>query len=1393
MGNPFRPKPAPPGFGGGKQIPERKAFFLSQVIFAWLDPLMKVGFSRPLEQDDLWDLPPDRRTTALTDQVEAAFYSRCSPEQRPLAFRDRATDSESEKDLKEKGKATGETTPPEGKYDASVTKTLYSVFFARWWLAGLLQLCGDTLKTTTPLVNKVLLTWLSESYLYYRTTEEQRSALGINMSAPRGVGFGIGLAFAIFAMQEIASLLTNHQQQIAMSIGLYTRASMIGTMFRKSLRLSGKSRAEHTTGKIMTMISTDATRLDHFAIYAHTLWIAPIQMIVGIALLIDNLGYSALVGLGVLIFGLPIQGIFAVIMMQQRQKGVKITDARARLTSEVLQGIRLLKFYGWEDFYTEQISKLRKGELATIRKAAIAQSGLVACISFIPLVASILSFITYSLTGHNLTVATIFTSLQFFNIIRTPMIMLPLVLSGLSEFIVAVRRISAFLTAEELPEPPLVDFDSKDAIRVQNASFTWDAVVGLEDQLDKKGKEGDSELAKANKKEAKKKQEKKGKTPQEDSTLPTTKDDVPAPETFEGEDAAAQEPFKLKNINMTVPKGRFVAIVGQIGSGKSSILNALIGEMKKTDGEIMFGGTVGYVSQTPWIKNANVRDNITGGELDERRLDHIIKACSLERDIESLPHGLDTDIGEKGINLSGGQKARVSLARAAYTPSDIVLLDDPLSAVDSYVGKEILENCLLKGPLANRTRVLVTHALHVLDKTDYIYVVEDGALVEEGSYKHLLDHGPIFSRLINEYGRHDEADPKAGYGRKSAQDATLKGPEEKKLAEALMQEEERMTGAVTWNTYAQYLRHAGSILWAPVILFLMVLTQSSEVGNNLTLGFWTSMSIKGFDNGEYMGLYAGFGAGQAVFTYVVSYIVAILGVNASYSMFTKALRSVLRSPVSFFDTTPMGRILSRLSKDQDTLDTALPMNLVTFFFILASVFGTVGLVFYTLPLLGIMFAPTAVIYYVMAGFYRRSSVEIKRLDSLSRSKFYSSYSETLTGLATVRAYKHEAKALQDAESKLDRENQAYYLTVTMQRWLAVRLDLFSNILLLGIAIGASDNRTTLNPAKVGVVLSYALSITEVFAHLVTTFAANEQNMNAAERLLVYTTLPPEKDEKEIEPPASWPSQGSITFKNVDFAYRDGLPLVLKNVSFHIKSGEKIGVVGRTGAGKSSIIQALFRISEVTGGSIEIDGLNINSVGLQRLRTGMSLVPQDTTLFLGNLRENLDPLHTRTDAELISAMRRSWLLPSDRNGENAGDARFSLDSTVGDEGTNFSAGEKQLIALCRALVRQSNILVLDEATSSVDVETDTKLQQTIQSEFSSCTILCVAHRLNTIAHYDRVLVMDDGKVAEFDEVLNLFDNEGSIFRSLCDEASLGRADIVKIREAHSQHRAIAAAT
>ncbi|KAJ2926067.1 hypothetical protein H1R20_g11028, partial [Candolleomyces eurysporus] len=477
-----------------------------------------------------------------------------------------------------------------------------------------------------------------------------------------------------------------------------------------------------------------------------------------------------------------------------------------------------------------------------------------------------------------------------------------------------------------------------------------------------------------------------------------------------------------------------------------------------------------------------------------------------------------------------------------------------------------------------------------------------------------------------------------------------------------------------------------------------------------------------------------------------------------------------------------GRIVSRLSKDQETLDNELAPVLYSFISIIASVFGVVALIFYTFPWLGIIFVPLTIIYYFASVYYRASSVETKRLDAVLRSSLYASVSETLTGLATIRAYRVQEKVVTKASEGLDMQNRANYMTITIQRWLGLRLDFFGNILVLGIGLFAAGFRHDVNPARIAVVLSYTLGVTMVFSEMVSQFAQNEQNMNAVERVIHYTELPPEGDlQSPDDPPTSWPQNGEIQFKNVDLVYRPGLPLVLKNVSFSIRPREKVGIVGRTGAGKTSLLQALFRTVELSGGSIEIDGVDVRKVGLETLRTRLALVPQDNTLFMGTLRDNLDPHHLRTDAEILTALQRASLLPAQGIVDQIAEDKFRLDASVTDEGSNFSAGEKQLLALCRALVRNSRVIILDEATSNVDVETDAKVQRTIQTEFADATLLCIAHRLNTIAYYDRVLVMDGGSVAEFDTVLNLFDREDSIFRALCNEANLSRSDILRIRE------------
>ncbi|KII85519.1 hypothetical protein PLICRDRAFT_319144 [Plicaturopsis crispa FD-325 SS-3] len=1369
MYNPFHPPPAPPGFGGEDILPEASASPLSKLVFGWLSPFLDVGYSRPLQKDDFWQLPDNKLTHSLASAVETNFYARCEPARRPAFLREPATEETTQfsEDGKDQEKAeAGVTDKNNGqknpKYDASLLKALYKTFIWRWWFSGILKLISDTLNTTTPLINKALLAWLTDAYLFHNDPEAT--------TKPKGIGYGIGLAVGVFVMQEASSLMKNHFMSVAMTTGLFLRTGIIGSVFRKSLRLSGRARLSHSVGQITTMISTDATRLDLVSAYVHYLWVSPIQIVIGVGLLIATLGYSALVGVGVILLGMPIQFLLVREMYSQRKKGVKITDTRVRLTTEVLQGIRLVKYYAWEQFYMHRITTLRGREVATIRRQAMARSLLISLVTFTPVLAAILSFITYSLSGHDLDVAIIFSSLQFFNIIRAPLLYFPLVLSNCSDAVVALGRISEFLLAEELDKPYILDVESKDAVSVEG-NFTWETVQKLDVQ----------EKHPASKKAGKKGADKGEK----ENVLPTTapgglgsKESDQETSTIEGD----EKPFELTDLKFKVPKGAFVAIVGRVGSGKSSLLQALIGEMRRTSGHVVFGGSVAYVPQNPWIRNASLRDNVTFGlPDDEEKFRKIVHACSLDHDLEMLPHGEMTEIGEKGINLSGGQKARVSLARAAYSGSDVVLLDDSLSAVDAYVGKALLENCLLNGPLADRTRILVTHALHVLDKTDYIYVMDNGRIVEQGTYADLMADSVILSHLMKEFGNLEQEQDEPDHVKPDDTATAAQGKGEDKGKDQLMQSEERNTGAVTGATYSRYLKFAGGIFWAPVFLTLLTLTQGATVANNLFLGFWTAESIKQFDRGDYMAVYAALGIAQALFSFLLSFTFALVTLLASLSMFRAALRGVLYSPASFFDTTPIGRILSRLSKDQDTLDAEIANTIYQFSTTFATVLGTVALVFYTFPYLGIVFAPLSLLYLYVSSFYRRSSVETKRLDSIMRSVLYGSYSETLTGLSTIRAYRAQARSIDDADRGLDMENRAYYMTVLIQRWLAVRLDFFGNILVFGIALFAAGFRTSVSPSKIGVVLSYTLSMTQNFSDMVSQFARNEQNMNAVERILVYTDLPSEGDEVSPDtPPASWPDKGQIEFRDVQLAYRKGLPLVLKGVSFDVKPGEKIGIVGRTGAGKSSLLQALFRIVELEGGMIQIDGHDIRQMTLEVLRSRIALVPQDSTLFMGTLRDNIDPQGTRTDAELISALQRVWLLPKDGPIDPATEAKFSLDSTVGDDGANYSAGERQLLSLCRALVKNSRIIVLDEATSSVDVETDSKLQKTIQKEFANSTLLCIAHRLNTISYYDRILVMDAGQIAEFDTVLNLFDKEDSIFRSLCNEAGLSRQDILRIR-------------
>lgn len=749
-----------------------------------------------------------------------------------------------------------------------------------------------------------------------------------------------------------------------------------------------------------------------------------------------------------------------------------------------------------------------------------------------------------------------------------------------------------------------------------------------------------------------------------------------------------------------------------------------------------------------------------------------------------LPNGDQTEIGERGITISGGQKQRLNIARAIYFDADVVLMDDPLSAVDAHVGRHIFDNAIL-GLLKDKCRILATHQLWVLNRCDRIVWMEAGKIQAIDTFENLMREHEGFQTLMETTAveKKEEEDPDA-----VAEKAPEKTKKKKKGA-ALMQEEERAIASVPWSVYGSYVRASGSMFNAPIVLFILILSQGANIMTSLWLSYWTSDKF-GLPDATYIGIYASLGVIQALLMFAFSVMLSILGTKSSKVMLRDAITRVLRAPMSFFDTTPLGRITNRFSRDVDVMDNNLTDAMRMYFLTLAMITSVFALVIAYFHYFAIALGPLYVLFVLAAGYYRASAREVKRYESILRSNVFAKFSEGLSGVASIRAYGLRDRFIRELRMSIDDMNGAYYLTFSNQRWLSVRLDLIGNLLVFTVAILVVTSRFSVDPSIGGLVLSYILGIVQMLQFGVRQLAEVENGMNAVERLRYYgTQLEEEAPLHTVEVRNSWPEKGEIIFDNVQMRYRENLPLVLQGLSMHVQGGERIGIVGRTGAGKSSIMSTLFRLVEISGGSITIDGLNISTIGLHDLRSRLAIIPQDPTLFRGTVRSNLDPFSEHTDLELWSALRQGDLVPADANIDDrrTDPSRIHLDSIVEEDGLNFSLGQRQLMALARALVRGSQIIVCDEATSSVDMDTDDKIQATMASAFQGKTLLCIAHRLRTIVGYDRICVMDAGRIAELDTPLELW-RKGGIFRGMCDRSGIRQEDIRGALELMKAHEA-----
>uniref|UniRef100_A0A674GMM5 ATP binding cassette subfamily C member 2 n=1 Tax=Taeniopygia guttata TaxID=59729 RepID=A0A674GMM5_TAEGU len=834
------------------------------------------------------------------------------------------------------------------------------------------------------------------------------------------------------------------------------------------------------------------------------------------------------------------------------------------------------------------------------------------------------------------------------------------------------------------------------------------------------------------------------------------------------------QPSCLCSVTLDIMPGSLVAVVGAVGSGKSSLVSAMLGEMENIKGHINIQGSLAYVPQQAWIQNATLKDNIIfGSELDEARYQQVLKACALLPDLELLPAGDQTEIGEKGINLSGGQKQRVSLARAVYSNADIYILDDPLSAVDAHVGKYLFEHVLgPKGLLQKKTRILVTHSISFLPQVDNIVVLAAGAVSEHGSYSTLLANKGAFSQFLNLYGNQEEdvsEENTAGTGNTVGlwqlewlciYPGDMKAQEEppKKLkGQQLIEKEAVETGRVKFSMYLRYLRAVG-LCFTFWIVMGYVGQYAAYVGSNLWLSDWTDDSPRALL--------------AALFLLFATMLSARGTVRASRVMHQQLLSNILRAPMSFFDTTPIGRIVNRFAKVREQphhIYRTIPMSFRSWISCFMAIISTLIVICLATPFFAVVIIPLSIFYYFVLRFYVSTSRQLRRLDSVTRSPIYSHFGETVSGLSVIRAYGHQERFLKQNEITMDINQKSVYSWIVSNRWLAIRLEFVGSLVVFFSALLAVIAKGTLEGGIVGLSVSSALNVTQTLNWLVRTSSELETNIVAVERVHEYMTVKNEAPwVTKKRPPHGWPSRGEIQFVDYKVRYRPELDLVLQGITCDIGSTEKVGVVGRTGAGKSSLTNCLFRVLEAAGGKIIIDDVDIATIGLHDLRKSLTIIPQDPVLFTGTLRMNLDPFDQYSDEEVWKALELAHLktfvqgLPE------------RLLHLVSEAGENLSVGQRQLVCLARALLRKAKILILDEATAAVDLETDHLIQTTIRSAFADCTVLTIAHRLHTIMDSNRVMVLHAGQIVEFDSPEQLLMKQG-IFSAMAKDAGITAAE------------------
>ncbi|XP_056648643.1 ATP-binding cassette sub-family C member 4-like [Diorhabda sublineata] len=1420
--------------------PREKANIFSIIFFGFTLPTFRTGLKKDIDVDDVYNTLSNDRSERLVERLERNW------------------------------KAQLNAAAKNPKKKPSLLKAVAKTFWVEYALLGLLTGFGDlVLRTFQPT--------MLEGVLKYYANEEGYTKLSAYFYAVGMISF------------TLANCLVMSQYMVnAGHAGMRVRASVCALLYRKATRLSRTALGDTPPGKVVNLLSNDVSRFNFASMIIQQLWIGPVSSIIVIIMLYQRAGLPGIAGIILIFIMSPLQAYSGKLAARYRKMTAMKTDERIRLMDEVILGMQVIKMYAWEKPFEKVIAMARKAEIRIIQRNAYIRALFMTLGMVTTRLALFSTLLTIALTGGDITAAKVFVLMSYFNMLSQTLTgIFTRGLTEIAEMFVSLKRLQQFLANEEYKYEQfnnitLEEVDkTKAALTVNNVTAKWNASMS-------------------------------------DSTL--------------------------TDINLEVGRGKFIGIIGPVGSGKSSLLQTLLGELDIVHGDISANGKYSYCSQEPWIFANTIRQNIVfGAEYNKKRYKEVIRVCALEKDLDAFPKRDLTIVGDKGASLSGGQKARITLARAVYRERDIYLLDDPLSAVDIHVSKVLYEDCI-NGFLANKTRILVTHQVHYLKNADKIIILNNGKIEKEGTFDELANSDNLYAQLLTsepeitdpdktnqiEYDRQEskqsrkfgprpdtegdrpkrfeygdqaskpfrkfgprpdtEGDrPKRfEYGdqaskpfrklgprpdtegdrpnqieydrqvskqsRKSRKSSIVSVISSKSLVESILEEsdsdseeeyqmkrprmrdmqEESSKGKVLGSLLLQYFRTGANCISVALILILYVSVQGAGSLVDYFISFWTNIEyIQTLKNQQLLTSttsidianstedivsttimpaasnstanisdpvhlseletimanswfeYPEWSTETCLFIYGGLLLVVIsLTLGRSFSFYTLAMRcsknlhrslfkGIINAKMRFFETNPSGRILNRFANDIGSIDDVIPRVLLDGGQMMLQIVGSLVLVSSANPYCIILAVGLAIVSGLLRKVYLKTSKNLKRVEGMLRSPIFTHLNATLQGLTTIRALRAEPILESEFDKIQNYHISAWFMNITAAQAFGLSLNLLSSlfITILVFSILTFDEELGLMGGTVGLAISQANTLTNMIQMAMRVTADIANQLLSVERVLEYERLPPEPQPNNPKPlPKNWPDSGKIEFHEMKFKYWETGPIIIKDLTLTINAGQKVGIVGRTGAGKSSLIGALFRLANVEG-KIIIDGVDTKDVNLMDLRSKISIIPQDPVLFSGTLRYNLDPFNDYPDEKLYRALQEVEL-------KDPNNIINRLENRVMDRGSNYSVGQRQLICLARAIIRNNKILMLDEATANVDPQTDALIQKTIRTKFDKCTVLTVAHRLNTIMDSDKVLVMVNGKAAEFDHPHILLQDENSLFSKMVNDTGKSESEMLK---------------